>query len=29
MKTVRCPDCGQELDLPENIKPGEIIDCPF
>ncbi|MGH7773385.1 MAG: hypothetical protein ACREQA_14270 [Candidatus Binatia bacterium] len=29
MQNAKCPECGQELDLPENARNGDIIDCPF
>ena len=24
----RCPDCGSELDVPDNVEKGEILSCP-
>jgi len=29
MRTVRCPECGRELEIPQNARQGDIIDCPF
>ena len=25
---AKCPDCDSELDVPCNIKMGEILSCP-
>lgn len=27
MKTVRCPDCDAELEVPEDVMLGEILSC--
>ncbi len=27
MKTVRCPDCDAELEIPEDVMLGEIVSC--
>lgn len=27
MKTTRCPDCDAELEVPEDVMPGEILSC--
>jgi alpha-aminoadipate/glutamate carrier protein LysW len=24
----RCPDCGSELDVSNNVEKGEILSCP-
>src|SRR5574341_492802 len=26
--TVRCPDCGDGIELPPNVEPGDLVDCP-
>ncbi len=26
--TVRCPDCGEEIALPQGGKSGDLLDCP-
>src|SRR5438477_188739 len=26
--TVRCPDCGQGIELPPGVKSGDLLDCP-
>jgi len=26
--TVRCPDCGEVVELPPNVKSGDLVDCP-
>ena len=28
MNTAKCPDCGAELDVPEDTEKGEILSCP-
>ncbi|HKW95598.1 MAG TPA: hypothetical protein VJX92_27165 [Methylomirabilota bacterium] len=28
MASVRCPDCSQDIALPDGARPGELIDCP-
>lgn len=29
MTIATCPECAAEIDLnPEDVMPGEIIDCP-
>ena len=28
MPTVRCPDCGEVVELPPNVKSGDLVDCP-
>lgn len=25
---VRCPDCGQEIELPEGVQSGDLVECP-
>jgi DNA-directed RNA polymerase subunit RPC12/RpoP len=25
---VRCPDCGEEIELPVEIESGDLLDCP-
>lgn len=25
---VPCPECDNALSIPENFKPGKIIECP-
>ena len=27
--TVRCPDCGEEIELPPGAKSGDLLDCPI
>lgn len=27
-RMVECLECGTNFDLPDNIKIGEVIDCP-
>ncbi len=26
--TVRCPDCGEEIELPPRVASGDLLDCP-
>ena len=26
--TARCPDCGAEVELPEKITSGDLVECP-
>ena len=26
--TIRCPDCGEEIELPPDAKSGVLLDCP-
>lgn len=26
---VRCPHCGEALDLPDTVQPGQRILCPY
>jgi ssDNA-binding Zn-finger/Zn-ribbon topoisomerase 1 len=26
--TVRCPDCGEEVELPAGARSGDLLDCP-
>lgn len=28
MATVRCPDCGQDLTVPQGARSGDLLDCP-
>jgi endogenous inhibitor of DNA gyrase (YacG/DUF329 family) len=28
MMTVRCPDCGETVRVPEGAKPGDLAECP-
>jgi hypothetical protein len=28
MSTVRCPDCGGMVELPPDVKSGDMVDCP-
>lgn len=28
MKTVVCPVCGVEVEVPANAKDGDVITCP-
>ena len=28
MPTVRCPDCGEVIDLPPDVEPGDLVECP-
>lgn len=28
MKKAKCPDCGAELEVPENVMMGEVLSCP-
>ena len=28
MPTVRCPDCGAAVELPEGVKSGDLVECP-
>ena len=25
---VRCPDCGEVIALPPDVKSGDLVDCP-
>ena len=25
---VRCPDCGEEIELPSGVASGDLLDCP-
>lgn len=25
---VRCPDCGQVVEVPLDVKAGDLLDCP-
>ena len=27
--TVVCPDCGQRVDVPTGLTPGERFECPY
>lgn len=27
-RTVRCPDCGLEIDIPEGVGIGQRFECP-
>jgi endogenous inhibitor of DNA gyrase (YacG/DUF329 family) len=26
--TVRCPDCGHDVPVPPDARPGDLIGCP-
>ena len=26
--TVRCPDCGEGIELPPRVTSGHLLDCP-
>ena len=26
--SVRCPDCGEVVSVPEGAKPGDLVECP-
>jgi ribosomal protein S27E len=26
--TVRCPDCGEIVSVPEGAKAGDLVECP-
>jgi len=26
--TVRCPDCGAEVELPAGVTSGDVLECP-
>ena len=26
--TVRCPDCGEEIELPPGVTSGDLLECP-
>ena len=28
MSLVRCPDCGEMVPIPEEARPGELVECP-
>ncbi len=28
MPAVRCPDCGAVVELPEGVRPGDVVECP-
>jgi DNA-directed RNA polymerase subunit RPC12/RpoP len=28
MASVRCPDCGALIELPEGTRSGDLIECP-
>jgi DNA-directed RNA polymerase subunit RPC12/RpoP len=28
MPIVHCPDCGALIDLPEDVKSGQLVECP-
>lgn len=28
MKRVKCPDCGAELEVPEDVMISEVLSCP-
>lgn len=28
MTRVRCPDCGAMIDLPVDVRSGDIVECP-
>jgi ribosomal protein S27E len=28
LATVRCPDCGEIVSVPEGAKAGDLVECP-
>jgi len=28
VEKARCPDCDEELEIPEDVLQGEILTCP-
>ncbi len=28
MARVTCPDCGEPLDLPADVRSGDLVECP-
>jgi len=28
MENQRCPDCGGEIEIPEDVLQGEVLSCP-
>lgn len=28
MLTVTCPECAAEIELPDDVMTGEIVECP-
>ena len=28
MPSVRCPDCGALIELPEGTRSGDLVECP-
>lgn len=28
MPAIRCPDCGAAIDLPEDVRSGDLVECP-
>ena len=28
MPVVRCPDCGAEVELPAELRSGDLVECP-
>jgi len=28
MKSQRCPDCGGEIEISEDVLQGEVLSCP-
>jgi len=27
-KKIKCPDCGAEIEVPEDVMVNEIVSCP-
>jgi ribosomal protein S27E len=28
MPAVDCPDCGAVIELPREVRPGDLVECP-
>jgi alpha-aminoadipate carrier protein LysW len=28
MKKIKCPDCGADIDVPDDVMLNEIVACP-
>lgn len=28
MEKTRCPDCDEEIEIPDDVMQGEILTCP-
>jgi DNA-directed RNA polymerase subunit RPC12/RpoP len=28
MTKVRCPDCGEMVELPQGVRSGDLVECP-